>query len=61
MIYYVYLGDNAQYFTHGRRYPVLDWIAGKGILTTDDDNCDHYLSGQYLMEHFAQEENNDTQ
>ena len=40
-----------QYFTAGKLYPVLDYIED-GILTADDDNKEHYISGDYLFGHF---------
>ena len=40
-----------QYFTAGKLYPVLDVIED-GILTADDENKEHYLSGSYLIDHF---------
>ena len=41
-----------QYFTAGKLYSVLDYVEGGGILTMDDDNKDHYLSGEYLLRYF---------
>ena len=46
-----------RYFTAGRCYPVLDWVAGinddAGVLTSDNDNAEHYLSASFLRQHFA--------
>ena len=43
---------SGRYFTAGRLYPVLDHIEGGGIMTADNDNAEHYLSGDYLLTHF---------
>ena len=49
--------NDLRYFTAGRRYPILDWIAGidedAGVLTSDNDNAEHYLSASFLRQHFA--------
>lgn len=41
-----------RYFTAGKLYPVLDYMPDGGIVTADDTNTDHYLSGVYLLENF---------
>ena len=44
------------YFTKGRSYPILDYMEGGGFVVSDDDNKDHYLSGQYWPDHFEMED-----
>lgn len=50
MEYYI-ATKSSQYFTAGKKYLVLDYIEG-GILTTDDQNKEHYLSAEYLLANF---------
>lgn len=50
MQYYIAC-KTSRYFTAGKFYPVLDYIEG-GILTADDENANHYLSADYLLENF---------
>ena len=45
-----------EYFTAGKCYLVLDYIQG-GILTADNDNHEHYLSYEYLLQYFKEADN----
>lgn len=44
------------YFTAGHSYPILDYMEGGGFVVSDDDNKDHYLSGQYWPDRFELED-----
>lgn len=47
---------SSDYFTAGKLYPVLDYIEDGGIMTADNDNENHYLSGDYWPNYFEEEE-----
>lgn len=41
-----------EYFTVGKSYLILDYIENGGVLVADNDNKNHYLSGEYVGKYF---------
>lgn len=41
-----------EYFTVGKSYLILDYIENGGVLVSDNDNKNHYLSGEYIGKYF---------
>ena len=41
-----------EYFTVGKSYLILDYIENGGVIVADNDNTEHYLSGEYVGKYF---------
>lgn len=41
-----------EYFTVGKSYLILDYLADNGLLVSDNDNVNHYLSADYIGKFF---------
>jgi hypothetical protein len=41
-----------EYFTVGKSYLILDYTENDGVVVADNDNTEHYLSGEYVKKYF---------
>lgn len=49
---YVIALVSGKYFTAHKKYFVIDGSFESGVVVADDDNKDHYLSAEYLLNNF---------
>lgn len=46
------LNEEREYFTVGKKYVILDYLEDDGLLVSDNDNVNHYLSKECIEKYF---------